>query len=383
MVDFSLPATAEHFRQELRSWLGANLTDDVVAAGRRMADDHAFAVVRDWNRRMADARWLAISWPEEYGGRGATGLEQLVYMEETVRARCPLPVNVIGLNNIAPAIMQFGTDEQKRSLLPRMVRADDVWCQGMSEPEAGSDLASLRTTARRDGDGFVVSGQKIWTSLGHRADYCQLFVRTDPEATKHQGISCLVVDMRLPGIDARPVPTLNGETHFAEVFFDEVRVPSGALLGPLHGGWGVATTTLSHERANAARLYAEQQVRLRELADDLGAAAPPGGEVDPVTLRRLGELATRADLLEVLCKRSVSAALHGGDTFASASLAKTVWAELGQDIAALGFDTLGADGADGRWAQLRLSARSLSIAGGTTQVNKNVTAQRVLGLPRR
>jgi alkylation response protein AidB-like acyl-CoA dehydrogenase len=355
----------------------------VVEAGWRMADAAAFAVVRDWNRRMADARWLAIAWPEEYGGRGASGLEQLVYVEETVRARCPLPVNVIGLNNIAPAIMQFGTDEQKRTLLPRMMRADDVWCQGMSEPEAGSDLASLRTAARLDGDDFVVSGQKTWTSLGHRADYCQLFARTDPDAPKHRGISCLVVDMRLAGIEARPLPTLNGETHFAEVFFDEVRVPASCLLGPLNEGWRVATTTLSHERANAARLYAEQQVRLQELAGDVVDSTPLGAEVDPVTLYRLGELAVRANLLEVLCKRSVSAGLHGGDAFASASLAKTVWAELGQDIAALGFDLFGSDGAGARWARLRLSTRSLSIAGGTTQVNKNVTAQRVLGLPRR
>src|SRR5579884_1026539 len=380
MVDFSLPPETERFRSELRDWLATNLTGDVVAAHRRIADDEGFEVVRQWNRRMADARWVAISWPEEYGGRGATVLEQLVYVEETVRARSPLPVNVIGLNNIAPAIMRYGTEEQKRTLLPRMMRADDVWCQGMSEPEAGSDLASLRTRATADGDEFVISGQKTWTSLGHRADYCQLFVRTDPGAPKHKGISCLVVDMRLPGIEARPLPTLNGETHFAEVFFDDVRVPATALLGPLNGGWGVATTTLSHERANAARLYVEQQVRLRELVAELVAGG--GGVEDPVALQRLGELAVRADLLEVLCKRSVSADLHGGDPFASASLAKTVWGELGQDVAAFAFDTFGLDADDGRWAELRLWARSLTIAGGTTQVNKNITAQRVLGLPR-
>jgi alkylation response protein AidB-like acyl-CoA dehydrogenase len=261
-----------------------------------------------------------------------------------------------------------------------MRRADDIWCQGMSEPEAGSDLAALRTRAELRGDEFVVSGQKIWTSLGHRADYCELFVRTDPDVPKHQGISCLIVDMRLPGIEARALPTVNGETHFAEVFFDEVRVPVSALLGPLNGGWQVATTTLSHERANAARLYVEQQLRLGEVVlamEENGVAA------DAVALHRLGELAVRAKLLEDLCKRSVSADLHGGDPFASASLAKTVWAELGQDIAAFAYDVLGPDAAGGRWGELRLSSRSLTIAGGTTQINKNITAQRVLGLPRR
>src|SRR5262249_44466724 len=160
-----------------------------------------------------------------------------VHAEETTRAGAPLPVNIIGMNNIAPAIMTYGREDQKRALLARMRRADDIWCQGMSEPEAGSDLASLRTRAVRDGDDFVVTGQKIWTSLGHRADWCQLFVRTDPDASKHRGISCLIVDMALPGIDARPLANLNGQADFAEVFFDDVRVPAANLLGPLNGGW--------------------------------------------------------------------------------------------------------------------------------------------------
>ncbi len=195
-----------------------------------------FDTLRAWDATMADAGWGAVSWPQEYGGRGATVLEQLAYAEETTQARAPMPLNVIGMNNIAPAIMQYGTDAQKRALLPRMVRADDIWCQGMSEPEAGSDLASLRTRAVRDGDDFVVNGQKIWTSLGHRADWCQLYVRTDPDAPKHKGISCLIVDMKLPGIEARPLVTLNGAADFAEVFFNDVRVPADALLGPLNGG---------------------------------------------------------------------------------------------------------------------------------------------------
>lgn len=382
-MHFSYPAEVERFRSELRDWLSQNLTDELVAARRPTGrDDAAFEMLREWNATMADAGWAAVSWPPEYGGRGATVLEQLVYTEETTRARAPMPLNVIGLNNIAPAIMQYGTEQQKLTLLPRMMRADDIWCQGMSEPEAGSDLAALRTRAVRDGDDFVVNGQKIWTSLGHRADWCQLYVRTNPEAPKHKGISCLIVDMTLPGIEVRPLVTLNGDADFAEVFFHDVRVPADALLGPLNAGWQVATTTLSHERAGAARLYAEMQVRLEELVDDL-AAAGTGALDDPVLLRRLGEIAVRIKYLEVLCQRSISATLHGGDALGSASLAKTVWGEIGQDLAALAFDALGTRGAGAPWANYRLTSRSLTIAGGTTQINKNITAQRVLGLPRK
>jgi hypothetical protein len=296
-----------------------------------------------------------------------------------------VPLNVIGMNNIAPAIMQYGTDAQKRGLLPRMVRADDIWCQGMSEPNAGSDLAAMRTRAVREGNDFVVTGQKTWTSLGHRADWCQLYVRTDPQAPKHKGISCLIVDMSLPGIEVRPLVTLNGTTDFAEMFFDDVRVPADSLLGPLNAGWQVATTTLSHERAGAARLYAQMQVQLEDLVADLSEYDVEGRPAlaNAATLCRLGEIAVRINYLELLCKRSISAMLHGGDPLGSASLAKSVWAELGQDIAALAFDILGPRGTSDRWSDRRLSSRSLTIAGGTTQINKGVTAVRVLGLPRR
>ncbi len=384
-MDFSYPPEAEQFRKELRSWLAANLTDEVANASRHPgSDSDAFERLRAWNARMADAGWAAVAWPTAYGGRGASVLEQLVYAEETTRARVPNPLNIIGINNIAPAIMQYGTEQQKLDLLPRMLRADDIWCQGMSEPESGSDLASLRTRAVRDRDHYVVNGQKIWTSLGHRADWCQLYVRTDPDVPKHQGISCFIVDMTLPGITVRPLVTLNGDEDFAEVFFTDVRVPADALLGPLNEGWKVATTTLSHERAAAARLYSELQVRMEDLVTDFATARVgrrPALE-DPTTLHRIGELVVRIKFLEVLCLRSISAILHGGDAFSSASLAKTVWGEIGQDLAALAFDVLGPYGS-ARWSDFRLTARALTIAGGTTQINKNITAQRVLGLPRR
>ncbi|HTI76501.1 MAG TPA: acyl-CoA dehydrogenase family protein [Mycobacterium sp.] len=385
-MDFSYPPEVEQFRKELRAWLAANLTDEVVAAGRRRGrDPETFEMLRAWDAALADAGWGAVSWPQEYGGRGASVLEQLAYAEETIQARAPVPLNVIGMNNIAPAIMQYGTDAQKAELLPRMVRADDIWCQGMSEPEAGSDLASLRTHAVLDGDHYVVNGQKIWTSLGHRADWCQLYVRTDPEAPKHKGISCLIVDMTLPGIEARPLVTLNGDADFAEVFFNDVRVPADALLGPLNGGWQVATTTLSHERAGAARLYAQIEVQLQDLVADLADCEVDGTPAleDTAVLRRLGEVAVRIKYLEVLCQRSISATLHGGDALGSASLAKSVWAEVGQQLAELAFDVLGPLAGHPRWSERRLTSRSLTIAGGTTQINKTITATRVLGLPRR
>lgn len=384
-MDFSYPQEAEQFRKDLRTWLSAHLTQNVIDSdSRRGADDDAFQTLRAWNATMADAGWAAVSWPSDYGGRDATPVEQLVYAEETTRARVPLPLNIIGLNNIAPAIMQYGTESQKATLLPRMLRADDIWCQGMSEPEAGSDLASLRTRAVRDGDDFVVSGQKIWTSLGHRADWCQLFVRTDPDAPKHKGISCFIVDMSSPGIEARPLVTLSGAADFAEVFFNDVRVPAGALLGPLNKGWHVATTTLSFERAGAARLYAEMQLRLTDLVADLAVNCGTGtcSLDEPSVLQRLGELDMRIKNLEVLCQRSISAGMHGGDPFATASLAKSVWGEIGKDLAALAFDTVDAGSAAQKWDEFRLTSHALTIAGGTTQINKNITAQRVLGLPR-
>jgi alkylation response protein AidB-like acyl-CoA dehydrogenase len=384
-VDFAYPPEAEQFRKELRSWLAANLTDDIIATTRHPgADDDAFERLRAWNARVADAGWAAVAWPDAYGGRSASILEQLVYVEETTRARVPNPLNIIGINNIAPAIMHYGTEAQKQTLLPRMLRADDIWCQGMSEPESGSDLASLRTRAVPDGADYIVNGQKIWTSLGHRADWCQLYVRTNPDVPKHQGISCFIVDMKLPGISVRPLAALNGDTDFAEIFFTDVRVPADALLGPVNEGWKVATTTLSHERAGAARLYAELQVDLRDLVADL-VGVRTGDRLalsDPVTLHRIGELVVRIKFLELLCLRSISAALHGGDAFSSASLAKTAWGEAGQAMASLAYDVLGPFRGT-RWADLRLTARALTIAGGTTQINKNITAQRVLGLPRK
>ncbi len=241
-----------------------HLTPQIIAAGQEGYDEgDNLEILREWSRTLFDGGWAAVSWPAERGGRDAGVDEQLAYHEEMARAQAPGPVNVIGVSNIAPAIMQYGTPEQAERFLTPMLRGDEIWCQGMSEPDAGSDLASLRTSAVLDGDVFVVNGQKTWNSLGRFADWCQLYVRTDPTAAKHKGISCLLVDMRSPGIEVRPVRTMAGDLTFSELFFDNVRVPATALLGPLNEGWRVAMATLSHERAGVARAASGSQPEIR------------------------------------------------------------------------------------------------------------------------
>ena len=219
------------FRRSLAHWLEEHLTADVVDAGQEGYDEgDNLEILRRWSGLLFDGGWAAVAWPERFGGRDAAVDEQLAYHEEMARAEAPGPVNVIGVSNIAPAIMQYGTEEQTARFLTPMLRGDEIWCQGMSEPDAGSDLASLRTSAVLDGDVFVVNGQKTWNSLGRFADWCQLYVRTDPEAPRHKGISCLLVDMTLPGIEVRPVRTMSGDLTFSDLFFDDVRVPVTALL---------------------------------------------------------------------------------------------------------------------------------------------------------
>ena len=215
-MDYRYPQETAAFRQEVRQWLADNLGDDLRGISNRAnPDPDQLEALRAWNRRMAEAGYAAISWPAEYGGRDAGVMEQVVLAEEMHRARAPAALNPIGLANIAPSIMTWGTEEQKANLLPRMLRGDDIWCQGFSEPDAGSNLASLRCRAVDDGDHFVINGQKVWNTLGHYADYCELLVRTDPDAPKHAGITCLLVDMHLPGITTRPLTTLTGAEEFA------------------------------------------------------------------------------------------------------------------------------------------------------------------------
>ncbi len=370
---------ADALRAELRAWLSGHLTPDVVEAGNRPIEADTLEVLRAWNGALADGGWAAPAWPAEHGGRGAGVAEQLAYREEMSRLRAPGPVNVIGVSNIAPAIMRFGTPEQQQRFLRPMLRGDEIWSQGMSEPDAGSDLASLRTAAVEDGDHFVLNGQKTWNSLGHLADWCQLYVRTDPAAKKHAGITCFLVDLRTPGIEARPITTITGGQSFAELFFPDARVPRSAMLGPLHQGWSVAMTTLSHERAGVARLHLSLAGRLDDLLADPRARE---GLRDPVRRQRVARIYASIRCMRFLTERSLSdpAASEG----AGGSLAKLSWAHNDQELADLAVDLVGLDalGADDRWTHNLLSVRQASIAGGTTEINKNIVGEHVLGLPR-
>ena len=386
-MNFKYPPEAEAFRAEFRAWLDANLGDDERRLGLRFVvdpDDDQLAALRAWNRKLADAGYAAIAWPPEYGGRGASIIEQVVFAEEMHRAGAPGSLNPLGISNIAPAIIDHGTEEQKRRFLPRMLRGDDIWCQGFSEPEAGSDLASLRTRAVRDGDHYVVNGQKVWTTIAHLANWCELLVRTDPDAPKHKGISCLLVDMGLPGIEVRPLVTVTGEREFNELFFTDVHVPADAVLGPDNEGWRVAMTTLAHERGNVANLHLGVRKQVQELLELARTTRVDGRPVadDPVVRQALARVYLEGEYLKLLADRAISAAIHGRAMGPEGSLAKLVWSETMAHVAEVAGLVLGPDAATGRWGRDRVYARAVTIAGGTTEVNRTIVAQRVLGLPR-
>ena len=387
-MDFTYPEEAEAFRREFRAWLDRNLADDLRGhglGGSLEVDDAELERLREWNRTLADARYAAIAWPEEWGGRGAGIMEQVVYAEEMHRAQAPGTLNPLGLSNIAPAIIEHGTAEQKRTLLPRMLRGDDIWCQGFSEPNAGSDLASLTTSAVRDGDSWIVNGQKTWNTLGNLANWCELLLRTDPTVPKHKGITCLLVDMTLPGVEVRPLVTITGEKEFNEIFFTDVRVPVEYTLGPVNEGWRVAMTTLAYERGTVAKLHLGTRAKVQRLIAEAAQTPRGRGRVatdDPVLRAKLARVYLEGELLKLISDRAISAELRGRTMGPEGSIAKLLWSETEQHITEIASDVFGPDALEGRWARDRVYSRALTIAGGTTQVNKNIVAQRILGLPR-
>ena len=348
-----------------------------MEAGGRPVDEANLAILQAWNATLVDGGWAAPSWPVEHGGRNASVAEQVVYLEEMNQARAPGVVNVIGVSNIAPAIMQFGTDEQKARFLEPMLRGVEIWSQGMSEPDAGSDLAALRTSAVDHGDEFLVNGQKTWNSMGHFADWCQLYVRTDPTVRKHQGITCFLVDLRTPGIEARPVKTITGDHGFAELFLTDVRVPRSAMLGEQDQGWTVAMTTLSFERAGVARLHLMLATKLADLLADPRAR---GGLHDVRIRQRVAGIHSDISCMRWLTERGLAdPTAYGG---AGGSLSKLSWSAIEQNLGDLALDLVGMDGLSDRWAANVVSVRQASIAGGTTEINRNIVAEHVLGLPR-
>jgi len=370
------------FRAEFSAWLDDNLTPAVVeaaAAGGGLEEGN-IEILRNWNRTMADAGWAAPAWPTEYGGRAANIAEQLAWLELMSTSGAPGAINVIGVSNIAPAIMAVGTDEQRQRYLRPMLRGDEIWSQGMSEPDAGSDLASLRTSAREDGDTFVINGQKTWNSLGRHADWCQLYVRTDPDAPKHKGISCFLVDMKTPGVEVRPLRTMAGDLTFSELFFTDVVVPRSNLLGQLNEGWKVAMTTLSYERAGVAKLHLNLRERLNHLMDDAKGRPAMG---DPVIRDRLMSVYSRIATMGWTTTRELQAIGAGRQPSPTmGSIAKLMWSLTEQALAELAVDLLGLEGLSGRWGKNLASSRQTTIAGGTTEINRNILAEHGLGLPR-
>jgi alkylation response protein AidB-like acyl-CoA dehydrogenase len=397
-MDFAFSPAEESFRSELRTWLARELpehrahwpaTDDEFT----LHPDRSFDACLAWHRRLHRGGWVGIAWPREYGGRGASLVEQLIFQEEMVRAGAPPGVNTIGLMLAGPGIMEWGTEAQRRRFLPPILAADEIWCQGFSEPGAGSDLAALSTRAVLDADAFRVSGQKVWTSNAHRSQWCILLVRTDPVARRHDGISCLLVDMRSPGITVRPLVQLTGDAEFNEVFFDDVRVPRDHLLGPLDGGWKVAITVLMHERTGLG-----SQTNLHHFTRcllDLARATARGdapASKDPVVRQALAQCWIDTEAVRLTSLRAVTRRLRGEPPGPEGSVAKLAFTEAYVRMAETASGLLGLHGQlgreagrapdGGRWAFQALFARRFAIAGGTSEIQRNIIGDRVLGLPR-
>ncbi|MGO8947996.1 MAG: acyl-CoA dehydrogenase [Ktedonobacterales bacterium] len=384
----------EAFRAELRAWLTAHITD-AFREQRTMTFQEKVAVRRAWQKTLFESGWIGIGWPKEYGGRGANLMQESIYNEEMARAHAPLAANVIGLNMAGPTLLAVGTPEQKARYLPKILSAEEIWCQGFSEPNAGSDVASLQTRAVREADHFVVNGQKVWTSYGYVADFCILLVRTDFEVPKHKGLSYLIVDMHSPGVSTRPLVQMTGEAEFAELFFDDVRVPVENLVGSLNQGWMVALTTLMHERGTLSfSIIVTFEQRLQALIE-LGRRSTLHGAPalkDPQVRQRLARLYTDVKTFKLNTMRQVATLGQGNLPGPEGSLLKLHWSELNQRLVELAFElegpysSLAPDSVDapfeGRWQYEYLRARGNTIEAGTSEVQRNIVAERVLGLPR-
>jgi len=390
-VDLTPTAGEAALRDEVRAWLRENLPWEYGKGLPPRFDDlrEEVAFGREWQAKLASGRWVGVAWPEEYGGRGLGPVEHYLVTEELARARAPELVGRIGINLVGPTLLAHGTPEQKARWLPRILSADELWCQLFSEPGAGSDLASLRTRATPVEGGWVLSGQKVWTSYAQFADWGVCLARTDPDAPKQQGISYLVVDMRSPGVDVRPLRQITDESEFNEVFFDDVFVPRERLVGPEHQGWRVANSTLSHERGSNPRqlvIHAQLLDELLRLADDSGAFD------DPRLAPRLAQAFVEVRLFQLHNWRSISRLSKGLDPGPQGSLNKLWWSEMSKRLHDTVMTVLGPSaplwrGADanpggGAWQRSWLYYQASSIWAGTNEIQRNVIGERVLGLPR-
>jgi alkylation response protein AidB-like acyl-CoA dehydrogenase len=384
------------FRAEVRAWLAANLPEGWGTPAFEMPRgvEERVAFAQSWQRRLHEGGWSGLEWPREFGGRGAGVVESLIYGEEYARARAPdLIMLAVGLHLVGPTLMAHGTDAQKQRFLAPILTGQEIWCQGFSEPGAGSDLAGLRTRGEVRGDTVVVTGQKIWTSFAQAADRCILVVRTDPDSTRHRGLSFLVVDMKTPGITVRPLREMTGEAWFNEVFFDEVRVPVEHLVGELHAGWDVVLTTLAVERrtsAQHARLESDL-ARLIELARTTRYGRGVAAE-DKGVRQKLAAFATEVRILRMTAYRNVATIERTGQPGPEGSTLKLACSELDQRMKDAAIEILGASGLvsaedprtidSGFWCHELLWSRAATIYAGTSEIQRNILAQRILGLPR-
>ncbi|MBM3728214.1 MAG: acyl-CoA dehydrogenase [Acidobacteria bacterium] len=389
-MDLDLTAQEVAFRDEAREWLAANVPADWAERRRRDEPmEERFAYLRRWQRRCFDAGWAGVHWPREYGGRGATLIERLIVIEEMARVGAPHLPGVIGLEMVGPTIIAFGTEAQKQRYLAKILSGEEIWCQGFSEPNSGSDLASLRADARLDGDHYVVNGQKVWTSYGWAADWCELLVRTDAGAASHKGLTCLLVDMKSPGVTVKPLRQMTGESEFAELFFENVRVPVENAVGQVNDGWRVALGTLMYERAT---LGAGMQVTFRRQYERLAEIARQTGKSGDAVLRqKLAQSRMEMEVMRLAQMRSVSRIVNGGVPGPEGSLQKILWSELNQRLQQTAMEVLGvygqlAGGAEavdgGQWAYAYLRARGNTIEAGTSEIQRNIIGHFVLGLPR-
>ncbi len=362
------------FRERLRDWLSANASS---IEGRNID------ALKAWQKKLFDAGWLGLNWPKEYGGQGASFRDQVVYNEEVIRAKTPAPINGIGLMIVGPTLIAVGSEEQKQRYLAPILSAEEIWCQGFSEPNAGSDLAGLQTRAVSDGDDYVVTGQKIWTSNSRIAEFIFLLVRTDPDAPRHKGITALIVDMKSPGVSVKPLRQITGDAEFGEVFFDEVRVPKTNRIGEENEGWIVAMKTFMRERAN---ISVSTSVRLQQQCGNL-LSAIKGRDipVDPQFRREVAQVYLDSECLNLTCER-LSEQLFGFES----SLVKIVGSEVNQRLQELGLSMLGPDvplAPDGdfekTWQFGFLRSRGNTIEGGTSEILRGIVAERILGLPRK
>jgi alkylation response protein AidB-like acyl-CoA dehydrogenase len=379
-VDLTFDERELAFRDELRRWLADNPPDPEPAGGGEDDANHAWR--RAWQRRLYDGGWAAPHWPAEYGGRGATLTQSAIYFEELGRAGVPLPANVLGLLLGGPTLMVWGTDEQKERYLAPILSGEEIWCQGFSEPDAGSDLAALKTRAVQDGDDWVVTGQKVWTSGAQHSKWCMLVARTDPGVPKHKGLTYFLMDMEQDEIQVRPLRQITGEAEFNELFIEEARIPAENVVGGVGNGWKVALTTLMNERAG---LGFALQIRLRKLLDDvLEVAAERGLLQDALYADALAELHVRCEAIRLLAWKGLTDVEKYGQPGPEGSLVKWLWSDTNQRLTQLAADVVGPEvlTAGTSWSYELLRARGNTIEGGTTEVLKNIVAERVLGLPR-